>query len=214
MKKIIHVPLIEALEKMSGDDFNAALEASCPLNTIGCINWPDAFPYVPACTFRIARSRTHLAVSFEVEGLDLRASYLEDNGNSWEDSCVELFLSPDGNAYYNVEITCIGSILMACGTGREGRRVLPLSDVARIIRRSSLEHKAYDLEGGPYKWRVCALIPFDLLGLDGSALPHSAGANFYKCGNLTAHKHFASWSPIETGKPDFHRPEFFGTLEF
>lgn len=214
MKKIIHVPLIEAIEKMSGDDFNAALDASCQPNAIDSINWPDAFPYAPACSFRIARSHTHLAVSFETEGLDIRASYLEDNGNSWEDSCVEIFLSPGGNEYYNVEITCIGSILMACGSGREGRRVLPLSDVARITRRSSLEHKKYDLVGGPYKWRVCALIPFDLLGLDGSALPHSVEANFYKCGNLTAHKHFVSWNPIETEKPDFHRPEFFGMLEF
>lgn len=214
MKRIIRVPLIEALESMPGEVFDAALDAKCPPSPVDCINWPSAFPYAPVCSFRIARSRSHLAVSFEVEGLDLRATYLEDNGNSWEDSCVEIFLSPHGKEYFNIEITCIGSILMACGTGRDGRRVLPLSDVARVIRRSTLEHKTYDLEGGPYKWRVVALIPFDLLGLDGNALPPSVGANFYKCGNLTTHKHFATWSPIGTDKPNFHRPEFFGALEF
>lgn len=89
MKRIIHVPLIEALESMPGDAFAAALDANCPSTPVDCINWPEAFPYAPSCSFRIARSLTHLAVSFEVEGLDLRASYLEDNGNSWEDSCVE-----------------------------------------------------------------------------------------------------------------------------
>ncbi|WP_336524905.1 carbohydrate-binding family 9-like protein, partial [Bacteroides acidifaciens] len=25
---------------------------------------------------------------------------------------------------------------------------------------------------------------------------------------------FLSWNPIEIEKPDFHRPDFFGTLEF
>ncbi|MBO7233161.1 MAG: hypothetical protein J6V16_08435, partial [Bacteroidales bacterium] len=24
--------------------------------------------------------------------------------------------------------------------------------------------------------------------------------------------HYLSWQPINTEKPDFHRPEFFGTL--
>ena len=42
--------------------------------------------------------------------------------------------------------------------------------------------------------------------------PESIRANFYKCGDKTAHPHYLSWSPIDTPKPDFHRPEFFGEL--
>ena len=51
-----------------------------------------------------------------------------------------------------------------------------------------------------------------LIGVDPENLPHSLRANFYKCGDKTAHPHYLSWSPIHTEKPDFHRPEFFGEL--
>ncbi len=39
-------------------------------------------------------------------------------------------------------------------------------------------------------------------------------ANFYKCGDRTSHPHWLTWSVIDLPEPDFHRPEFFGTLEF
>ena len=39
-------------------------------------------------------------------------------------------------------------------------------------------------------------------------------ANFYKCGDKTLQPHFLSWSPIHSEKPDFHRPEDFGIINF
>ena len=39
-------------------------------------------------------------------------------------------------------------------------------------------------------------------------------ANFYKCGDELQTPHFLSWNPIKIENPDFHRPDFFGTLEF
>jgi len=41
-----------------------------------------------------------------------------------------------------------------------------------------------------------------------------AKANFFKCGDDTQQPHFLSWQPIDTPRPDFHRPEFFGFLQF
>ena len=35
-----------------------------------------------------------------------------------------------------------------------------------------------------------------------------------KCGDDLTVPHFLSWNPIKTEKPDFHRPEFFGTVKF
>ena len=52
------------------------------------------------------------------------------------------------------------------------------------------------------------------MGIDPENMPDTVSANFYKCGDKTAHIHFVSWSPIGCEKPDFHRPEYFGTLEF
>ena len=39
-------------------------------------------------------------------------------------------------------------------------------------------------------------------------------ANFYKCGDLLPRPHFLSWNAISLPRPDFHCPEFFGTLRF
>ena len=39
-------------------------------------------------------------------------------------------------------------------------------------------------------------------------------ANFYKCGDKLSVPHYLSWNPVTTEKPDFHRPEYFGLLEF
>jgi hypothetical protein len=80
-----------------------------------------------------------------------------------------------------------------------------------ILRFGQLEGGPLD-EGGIWTWRVGVVIPFELIGVDPENLPESIRANFYKCGDKTAHPHYLSWSPIETPKPDFHRPEFFGEL--
>jgi hypothetical protein len=34
------------------------------------------------------------------------------------------------------------------------------------------------------------------------------------CADATSHPHWLSWSPANLSEPDFHRPEFFGTLVF
>ena len=39
-------------------------------------------------------------------------------------------------------------------------------------------------------------------------------ANFYKCGDDMPQKHYLSWHPIRIEKPNFHRPDHFGTLIF
>ncbi len=38
-------------------------------------------------------------------------------------------------------------------------------------------------------------------------------ANFYKCGDETEFPHYGAWS-LRDGGPDFHRPEFFGSIVF
>lgn len=199
---------------MSSKEFDAVMAQMASQGAVDSVNWPAEFSYCPKCSFRIARSTKYLAVSFDVEGQDLRATQMGDNGRSWEDSCCEFFVSTKEGFYYNIEITCIGSILIGYGSGRSGRLHLPEKTVARVLRYSSLEHKCYDFEGGNYKWSVSVLIPFDVIGLDYGKLPETLKGNFYKCGDLTAHPHFTSWNPISTPHPDFHRPEFFGELKF
>lgn len=209
MRQII-VPLVEGLERMAPEEFDAAMLREGAHAAVDCVNWPNEYPYKPSCSFDVARSRDCLAFRFDVEGADLRATVMHDNGESWKDSCCEVFISPEGGEYYNVETTCIGSVLMACGSGRAGRVKLPPEQVARVIRRSSLPHEPVEVAGGMHRWQLAVLIPFSLIGLDPERLPSSLRGNVYKCGDLTATPHFLSWNPIRTEHPDFHRPECFG----
>jgi hypothetical protein len=176
------------------------------------VNWPAAFPYAPLCAGRIARTEDGLVVDFRVSGLDLRAQNTEDNGSQWEDSCVEFFVeNPDGSEYYNFEINPLGKVLAAKGSGRADRVKRPDEEMEEILRIAQFEGPQ-EFSGGIWNWRVTVVIPFSLIGVDPEDLPERLRANFYKCGDKTAHPHFLSWNPIGTPSPDFHRPEFFGEL--
>ena len=214
-KKKINVPLIEGLEGMSLQELDLVMEGKASKFSVAENNWPKQAPYSPDCNGAVARSKTYLAVVFHVRGLDLRATALEDNGRSWEDSCCEFFVAdPFDGTYYNFELTCIGSLLASKRQSRLESTLIPAEELKRVIRHSSLEHREWDASGEIFSWTVAMLIPFDLIGIDSKDLPVSVRGNFYKCGDLTAHPHFLSWNPIDTPKPDFHRPEFFGELIF
>ena len=203
----LSIPLIKAFS-------DSALELEGARFDVTQVNWPEQFPYAPFCSGRIARTEDTLWVDFRVSGLDLRACNAQDNGRQWEDSCVEaFFLNPSGQEYYNFEINALGKVLACRGESREGRSARPEEQMVQIQRFAQLDGGPLELTG-LHSWRVCVGIPFGLIGLDSKNLPASIRANFYKCGDKTAHPHFLSWNPIPTPKPDFHRPEFFGELLF
>ena len=207
--KSLRVPLLKDLENI---DLDTALESEGGRFDVNCVNWPDSYPYAPFCAGRIGRTEDSLVVDFRVSGLDLRAQNKEDNGSQWEDSCVEFFVQdPSGKCYYNFEINPLGKILAAAGPDRNNRVKRPAEEMERIVRFADPAAPT-ESEGGIRNWRVTVIIPFDLIGVDEEALPHSLKVNFYKCGDLTPHPHFLSWNPIGTPNPDFHRPDFFGEL--
>lgn len=198
---------------MDFETLDLALETSGAKDCVGCVDWPEEFPYRPDCSFSMAYSKSHLAIRYHVRGLDLRAAALEDGGRVWEDSCCEFFVSsPSGDNYYNFELNCIGTLLNAEGASRHNRIRRSDEDLARVLRFSTLEHKAVEENDKVFCWNVAMLIPFDLMGIDPDCLPKSIRANLYKCGDKTGHPHFLSWAPIDTPSPDFHRPEFFGEI--
>lgn len=184
--------------------------------SIDNINW-EAFPYKPDVLFRIAHTDNAILLNFRVKEQSVRAKYGNDNGSVWTDSCVEFFVVPaNDDIYYNFECNCIGTILLGGGPAR-GKRDHATPDVMDQIKRwSSLGYKPFEERLEETTWEVALIIPYStffkhqITSLDGT----EAKANFYKCGDELQTPHFVSWNPIKTEKPNFHCPEFFGTVLF
>ncbi|MCQ2098124.1 MAG: hypothetical protein MJY87_09330 [Fibrobacter sp.] len=149
-----------------------------------------------------------LEVTFTVEEPEqcFRAEVREDNGRSWEDSCVEIFLQNPANPgeYFNFETTTRGYLLAAHGPDRNSRQVLPQEIINKVIRTKQVASVA----GNLICWGMTVQIPASIFGLasfEGCVLR----GNLYKCADKAKTPHYMSAFPINTEKPDFHRPEFF-----
>lgn len=105
--------------------------------------------------------------------------------------------------------------MIGAGPQRNNREHAPVDVTAQVQRWSSLGRVPFEEQVGEVTWEVALVIPYtaffkhQLTSLDGRTIK----ANFYKCGDELQTPHFLSWNPIEIEKPDFHRPDFFGTLE-
>ena len=213
--KSLRIPLLQNLEEQ---DLDTAMELGGETFRVDCVNWPSEFPYAPFCAGRIARTEDSLVVDFRVSGLDLRVQNLSDRGRVWEDSACESFVQvPGSEEYFNFEVNAAGRLVAARGTGRDGRVPLDESAFGQIVRISSVDglpavNEPIDYEG-LWNWRAMLVIPFEVIGLDSSALPVTLRGNIYKCADLTAHPHYVTWSPVLTPSPDYHRPEFFGEFK-
>ena len=165
----------------------------------------------PMVTAEFSQTPNSVTVKFTVEEpVDCyRAAVQEDNGRSWEDSCVEVFLQNPANPaeYFNFETTSRGFVLAARGTGRENRQTLPLDAIAKIKRSGS----APSIQDDSVYWCMEIEIPAEIFGIQAFEAP--VRGNLYKCGDKANTPHYLSAFPIETEKPDFHRPEFFKILE-
>lgn len=183
---------------------------------INIVNW-ERYPYQPKVAFRIAHTASAILLHYKVTEESVRAKYDEDNGSVWTDSCVEFFSIPAGDdIYYNLECNCIGTVLLAAGAQRNNRESASREVTKQIKRWASLGRQPFEERIGECTWEVALMIPYSVFfkhnieSLDGMGIK----ANFYKCGDELKTPHFLSWNPISIENPDFHRPDFFGTLEF
>ncbi len=210
--KTLKVPFVEGLEGLSFESLDLLMEEKAAKAYIDNVCWPAEFPYAPTASVRIARSGSHLVIVYNVRGLDLRGVAMLDNEAVWQDSCCEFFVAdPSDGTYYNFEMNCVGTILAAKRQSRTEFTHFGEDVMSRLIRHTTLERRAID-KAGLFDWSMALYIPMDIIGLNPEALPASIRANFYKCGDATAHPHYLSWNRVETETPDFHRPEFFGEL--
>ncbi len=180
------------------------------------VNWPE-FPYHPEVSVQIAYNENELFLQYEVKEQTVKAEITESNGQVWTDSCVEFFLSPDGNdEYYNLEMNCIGTILLGFRIKGELAVHATNDQISAIRRVSSLGNGPFPERKEKSTWKITAAIrwkTFFRYELNPTSGKKMRG-NFYKCGDGLSVPHFVSWTKIKTEKPSFHEPEFFGGLEF
>lgn len=214
MKKIkvpLFTPNDESLDEME------RIFASQPEYIINCCNWPKEYPYTPEVTFKIFHDSKNLYIKFNVTEKDIHAIINEDFGKVWTDPCVEFFVSPGCNSdYYNIECTCIGKLLIAWHPANAPKENLSIEVLNNVRRHSSLGKECFPMRKGNTSWSIIEVIPATTLchsNID-SWSNKKMLANFYKCGDNLPTPHFISWNAIDWPEPSFHRPEFFGELEF
>ncbi|MCP4163372.1 MAG: diguanylate cyclase [Deltaproteobacteria bacterium] len=182
-------------------------------------NKPDHFPKTEV---KLTYDDLYIYVIFKVEDRYVRSVATEDQGNVWEDSCVEFFFTPSddvSNGYFNIEMNCGGTMLFHFQKERNKHRtIIPKSELNKIARIHSLP-KIVDPEiREPVTWTVEYSVPIELLKKYCELTTPAPGvkwrANFYKCGDKTSLPHWLTWSPVDCPKPNFHLPEYFGVIEF
>ncbi len=126
-----------------------------------------------------------------------------------DDSCLEFFFCPEGNTrYFNFEANPNGALYVGYGQAAPAR--------TRLIRQNFGEIfgvQTFDIPGG---WGVELRIPVSFIRIFVPEFTLEAGktlqANFYKCGDETVKPHYFAWNPVDLPEPNFHRPDFFGTI--
>lgn len=178
------------------------------------VNWPDQFAKELPVSVHIAHDNEYLYLLYKVEGEKLRTFGTNDFDSVWEDSCVEFFMQREGEQEYrNFECNALGTLLASKRFSRD--TAVKLTDnLPDIVRFSTIYHK-YQNGVEVSDWSLYLEIPKSALGFeeDDSLAGQFIRGNFYKCGDETPEPHFLSWSPIETEKPDFHQPQFFGLIK-
>ncbi|MBA4321478.1 MAG: hypothetical protein C0408_01540 [Odoribacter sp.] len=197
-------------------DISARLDRIGPGESIDILNW-ESYKYKPEARFIIACSDREIFLKYYITEEFVKAEKTESNQMVCEDSCVEFFVSPaDDGIYYNFEFNAIGVCLLGAGTGRTDRYQAPVSLIERIRRMGSFGIYPFKERQGDCSWTITLAIPWEVFFL------HKAEdlkgkifrANFYKCGDKLTRPHYLTWNRVETDKPDYHRPEFFGVLKF
>lgn len=180
---------------------------------------PTHFPKVEA---KLLYDDNNLYVIFRTEDNYVLAKRTEHNSNVFRDSCVEFFFTPGQNisqGYFNLEMNCIGAILLHYQNGSAYDIVKITQEDGNLINRMSTLSDVIEPEiSRPTIWVVEYSLPYKMLQKYTAIVKPKKGVvwrcNFYKCGDETSHPHWLTWNEVRLMKPDFHKPEFFGEIEF
>jgi len=197
------------------DEVSTVIEKHGTETNISVVNWSD-YSYSPEVNLFIAYTNNEILLKYRVFEQYVLAMNTCINSPVYKDSCVESFISSGNGFYYNFEFNCIGTSYAGYGEQREGRVLIDKELVSTIRTFSTLGDKKIDTRKIEESWELTVAIPFSIFSEKEFLTPleYSFKANFYKCGDKLPVPHYLSWNPIGVETPDFHRPEFFGEVNF
>ncbi len=210
------VPKID-VSAVNAIDVPVIMQKCCiTYHSIEKVNWND-YPYCPQTQFAIAYTPDSVLLHFKVKEADVRGFVVQDLGPVSSDSCVEFFACMgDDDVYYNIECNCLGYISMGARKTRNEKEHASSEILQQIKRWTTFGSNPMGEIRRQTEWECAIVIPFTAFFKH--SIQDNSGqnirANFYKCGGSDEYKHYVSWNPIKSEKPDFHRPECFGLISF
>lgn len=216
MMNSIHIPFLPISDVSLQEIPHLYDKNNIVYHTVSVVNWKD-FHYSPKTQFAMTYTMDRIYIHFKVVEDDVRGFVTEDLGPVSTDSCVEFFVSMgQDDYYYNIECNCLGFLSMGVRKTRDEKEHASPQVLRQIKRYTSFGTQYIGEIKKTCSWDCVLEIPFtaffrhNISNLKGI----SVRANFYKCGGSDEYKHYVSWNPIDSTKPDFHRPEFFGLIQF
>jgi hypothetical protein len=178
--------------------------------------------FVPKVEAKMGYDQSNIYVIFQVKDKFVQSRILEYNGSVSTESCVEFFFAPDENrplSYFNLEINAGGTPLIFYITK-------PMSEVQRLKKEEieqieiahSMPRVVYPEIQEPVTWTIECRIPISLLEKYTPVTRPEKGkrwkANFYKTGSRTSNPNYMTWALVDFPRPNFHLPQYFGTIQF
>jgi len=176
----------------------------------------------PETEVKMMYDDTNVYVIFHVKDHYVRSTVREYNGSVSQDACVEFFFAPDSASpekYFNLEINAGGTPLLYYVTEPWTTFTkLDSTDIKRVEIAHSLPSVIDPEITEPTDWTIEYRIPLAVLGAFSNVTQPGPGAiwhaNFYKTASKSINTNWITWSPVDYPKPNFHLPQFFGTLIF
>lgn len=164
--------------------------------------------------FQICYDDQNLYVRLRAHEADIRAENTYPLSEPCEDSCLELFFSPDQNStrYFNVEFNPRKLLFLGIGTGIDDlMRLYPVDEA-----RYGFEPEVVYLDDG---WQITYHIPFAFIRVFFPDFSPKSGscirANCCCTGELCTVPHYLTWNPVDPAiTPAFHNPACFGRMWF
>lgn len=177
--------------------------SECETASVGHFMWTN--DYKPQCEAKIGYiPGEELVIKFTVVESEPLCVYHENEEPVYMDSAVEAFMSfgVSEDKYMNLEVNSYGAMLAHFGVKGDRKKISDISG-ALVEREAKMAGR---------EWSVTLYVPCRLISdLFGHNESPSEGFRFnlYKICSTKGREHYASFAPIESDYPDFHRPDCF-----